>query len=63
VQGDAVLLPGSGGQVIPSSLPSFSLAAAGGMHQVPEELLRFFDKICLTRQTKHIKRSHKWYLL
>ncbi len=35
MQGDAVLLPGSGGPQLTS--PS-SLAATGGMHQVPEEL-------------------------
>ena len=35
VQGDAVLLPGSG--VSPETFP-FSLAAGGGMHRVPEEL-------------------------
>src|SRR2546421_2528510 len=42
-RGDAVPSAGvwgtlPGGQVTPSSFPSFSFAAAGGMNQVPEEL-------------------------
>ena len=51
-RGDAVPSAGvwgtlSGGQVIPSSLPRFSFAAAGGMNQVPEELRTFLKAISL----------------
>ncbi len=37
VQGDAVLLPGSGGSPVP--FPPSHWLLAGGMHRVPEELL------------------------
>ena len=44
-RGDAV--PSAGVWGIPSSLPSFSFAAAGGMNQVPEELRTFLKAISL----------------
>src|SRR5947207_5165432 len=51
-RGDAV--PSAGVWDVPSSLPRFSFAAAGGMNQVLEELLPFYPNFCKKLATVRI---------